>query len=208
MESTAGDMADEGLAEAAAIVHVASNDEATVSTFCAEVERVLSGVARVQRLTGTVQPTRYTGGAMHDFAYAHQRVQQSGHAMPNAFLLPLCKLPEWWAKDWMERHTYFLPRYDDEGRMQSEGHALASAAGITCLLRRTYKSPTEPAPEGAYDFVTYFECADADVPTFHQVCASLRDVARNPEWKFVREGPTWHGRRVATWAELFAERPR
>jgi len=44
------------------------------------------------------------------------------------------------------------------------------------------------------------------VPTFHRVCAALRDVARNPEWKFVREGPTWHGRRVATWAELFAER--
>ena len=63
-------------------------------------------------------------------------------------------------------------------------------------MRRTYKNPTEPAPEGAYDFVTYFECADADVPTFHAVCAALRDVARNPEWRFVREGPTWHGRRV------------
>jgi len=27
-------------------------------------------------------------------------------------------------------------------------------------------------------------------------------VTRNPEWSFVREGPTWHGRRVATWPEL------
>jgi hypothetical protein len=62
---------------------------------------------------------------------------------------------------------------------------------------------TEPAPEDAYDFLTYFECADADVPTFHAVCAALRDVSRNPEWKFVREGPTWHGRRVATWSGLF-----
>src|SRR5262245_31731769 len=26
--------------------------------------------------------------------------------------------------------------------------------------------------------------------------------------KFVREGPTWHGRRVATWAELFGEHAR
>jgi hypothetical protein len=52
--------------------------------------------------------------------------------------------------------------------------------------------------------VTYFECADADVPTFHEVCAALRDVKKNPEWAFVREGPTWHGRRVATWPELFA----
>jgi hypothetical protein len=71
-------------------------------------------------------------------------------------------------------------------------------------MRRTYKHPTPPAPDTAYDFVTYFECADADVKTFHEVCAALRDVRRNPEWAFVREGPTWHGRRVATWAELFA----
>jgi hypothetical protein len=103
----------------------------------------------------------------------------------------------------MERHTYFLPRFDDTGRRLTEGHALAAAAGIPCLLRRTYRSPTEPAPEGTYDFVNYFECADADVPVFHQVCTALRDVARNPEWQFVREGPTWRGRRVATWAELF-----
>ena len=51
--------------------------------------------------------------------------------------------------------------------------------------------------------LTYFECSDADVPTFHRVCDALRDVARNPEWRFVREGPTWHGRRVASWDELF-----
>lgn len=145
----------------------------------------------------------YTGGAMHNFAYARQVTQQPGVAAPNAFLLPLRKTAGWWAKDWMERHTYLLPRYDDTGRMTSEGHALAASAGVSCLMRRTYKSPTEPAPEGAYDFVTYFECADADVPVFHAVCASLRDVARNPEWRFVREGPTWHGRRVRDWTELF-----
>jgi hypothetical protein len=86
----------------------------------------------------------------------------------------------------------------------NEGHARAAEAGIACLLRRTYKYPSEPAPVGRYDFLTYFECADADVPTFHAVCAALRDVRRNPEWTFVREGPTWQGRRVATWAELFA----
>jgi hypothetical protein len=87
--------------------------------------------------------------------------------------------------------------------MVSEGHALAAATGIACLMRRTYDHETNPAPTGAYDFLTYFECADADVPTFHQVCAALRDVKRNPEWEFVREGPCWHGRRVATWPELF-----
>jgi hypothetical protein len=103
------------------------------------------------------------------------------------------------------------PRVHTGAAMNNFAYAHAvvqQPAGIPCLLRRTYKSVAEPASEGAYDFVTYFECADADVPTFHRVCASLRDVRRNPEWAFVREGPTWRGRRVATWPDLFAERGR
>jgi hypothetical protein len=205
-DAAGGAIADDGVALADAVVHVAAPAAQPVSDFCAEATRLLGSMAGLRVIGGVVRPKTYTGAAMNNFAYAHQVVQQPGRVMPNAYLLPMSKTAAWWAKDWMERHTYFLPRYDDEGRMKSEGHALASAAGIACLLRRTYKATTEPAPEGAYDFVTYFECADADVPTFHRVCAALRDVARNPEWKFVREGPTWHGRRVATWAELFAER--
>ncbi|HWN93355.1 MAG TPA: hypothetical protein VNQ15_18175, partial [Verrucomicrobiae bacterium] len=159
---------------------------------------------RVHVLQGVRRPRSYTGGAMNKWAYERQVVQQPGTAMPNAFLVPMSKTAEWWRKDWMERHTYFLPTYDDEGRMRAEGHALATEAGIACLLRRTYRNDRHPAPDGAYDFLTYFECADRDVPTFHQVCAALRDVKRNPEWRFVREGPTWHGRRVASWKELFS----
>jgi hypothetical protein len=207
-DAAPGGVADDGVLHAAAVVHVAAPTAEPVGDFCAEAVRRLERLAGVRVLSGVVRPRTYTGAAMNNFAYAHAVVQQPGGVMPNAFLLPMSKTAAWWAKDWMERHTYFLPRYDDEGRMVSEGHALASAAGVPCLLRRTYKSAAEPAPPGAYDFVTYFECADDDVPTFHAVCASLRDVARNPEWKFVREGPTWHGRRVATWAELFTGSPR
>ena len=199
-----GAIADDGVARADAVVHVAAPTAQPVGDLCAEVERLLGPLARLRVIGGVVRPKVYTGAAMNNFAYAHQVVQQPGRVMPNAFLLPMSKIAAWWTKDWMERHTYFLPRYDDDGRMRSEGHALASSAGVACLLRRTYKATAEPAPEGAYDFVTYFECADADVPTFHQVCDALRDVARNPEWKFVREGPMWQGRRVATWPELFA----
>jgi hypothetical protein len=202
-DATPGDVADDDLVHADAVVHVAAPTSQPVDDFCAEAARLLGPVARVRVLSGVVRPKTYTGAAMNNFAYAHAVVPQPGTVMPNAFLIPMSKTAAWWAKDWMERHTYFLPRYDDAGRMRSEGHALASAAGIPCLLRRTYKYPSEPAPEGSYDFITYFECADADVPTFHQVCASLRDVAKNPEWQFVREGPTWQGRRVATWQDVF-----
>jgi hypothetical protein len=201
--STAGHLPDEAVSDAGAVIHVASNDGAIVSTFCAGCARLLRDGARVRMLSGTVQPTRYTGGEMHDFAYARQIAQRSGEAMPNAFLLPLQKLPEWWAKDWMERHTYFLPRYED-GRMVSEGHPLAAAAGIPVLMRRTYRGGDVLSPEGGYDFLTYFECADTDVPTFHAVCAALRDVRRNPEWQYVREGPAWHGRRAGSWSALWA----
>ncbi len=202
--ATQADIVDNELLRADAVVHVASATAAPVAKFCAEVARLLGPEIKPRVLSGVVRPTNCTSNAMHSFAYAHQVIQQPGRAMPNAFLIPMSKTPTWWAKHWMERHTYFLPRYDEAGRMVNEGHALAAAAGIPCLTRRTYRGETEPTAEGAYDFVNYFECADADVPTFHAVCAALRDVAKNPEWNFVREGPTWHGRRVATWAELFA----
>ena len=206
--ATPADIADEGILDADWVIHVASKRAEVVDELCAGVTKHLASVARARVLRGVVRPKNYTGAAMNNWAYGHAVVQQRGAAMPNAFLCPMSKTPEWWRKDWMERHTYFLPRYDEQGRMVSEGHALATAAGIPCLLRRTYKSVTEPAVEGDYDFVSYFECDDAAIPTFHAVCAALRDVTRNPEWRFVREGPTWHGRRVGSWADLFARAPK
>lgn len=204
VSATPGQIEDDGLLGADAVVHVASPRAEPVAAFCAEAARLLAPALAPHVLAGVVRPMVYTGGAMHEFAYAHRVVQQPGTVMPHAFLVPMSKTAAWWKKGWMERHTYFLPRYDESGRKLSEGHALAAAPGIACLMRRTYKQVSEPAPAGAYDFINYFECADAGVETFHQVCAALRDVARNPEWNFVREGPTWQGRRVATWAELFA----
>lgn len=203
VSATAGDIADAELLRTDVVVHVASATAEPIAEFCAELTRLVGPAIKPLILPGVVRPMVYTGNAMHNFAYAHRVLQQPGAVMPNAFLVPMSKTAAWWDKGWMERHTYFLPRYDDAGRMVNEGHALAAAAGIACLMRRTYKNVAEPAPAGAYDFITYFECADADVPIFHAVCAALRDVAKNPEWRFVREGPTWHGRRVATWAELF-----
>jgi hypothetical protein len=78
-------------------------------------------------------------------------------------LLPLSKTEAWWEMDWMRRHIYFLPRYDEMGRRIADGHALAAEEGIAYLMRRTYRQSVEPAPLGVYDFVNYFECADEDV---------------------------------------------
>jgi hypothetical protein len=198
-----GQLDDPGLVGAQAVVHVAATAPEPVTEFRAGLARLLGPAVTQRVLSGVVRPPGYTGQAMFNFSYGERVLQQPAAVMPNAFLVPLSKTADWWRKDWMERHTYFLPRYDGAGTMRNQGHALAAAQGIACLLRRTYKALTEPAAEGDFDFITYFECADAEVPVFHDVCGALRDVTRNPEWAFVREGPTWHGRRTATWRELF-----
>ncbi len=194
---------DHALTEAKAIVHVASDNAGIVDEFCSALLQLVDRMVIAGLLKGVVRAPRYTGAAMHEFAYARQVSQQAGHRAPHAFLVPMKKTPEWWVKDWMERHTYFLPRFDESGSMINHGHASAAAAGIPCLMRRTYKPLVEPAPACEYDFVNYFECADADVQTFHAVCSRLRDPVTNPEWHYVREGPTWHGRRVEEWEDLF-----
>jgi hypothetical protein len=204
VSSTPAQITDPGLLDADSIVHVAAPDETTVNAFTTGLARLLRDAAAIRFIRGVVRPTRYTGNAMHEFAYAHQVLQQPGERMPNAFLVPLSKTAAWWDKAWMEQHTYFLPRYTDDGQMVHEGHALAASAGIASVMRRTYKSESQPAPDGNYDFATYFECADADLSTFNAVVTALRDVKKNPEWSFVREGPMWRGRRVPAWADLFS----
>src|SRR2546429_4142335 len=158
LDATPADIADDELLRTDAVIHVASATARPVAEFCAELARLFGSTIRSRVLGGVVRPKNYTGTAMHNFAYAHQVVQQPGTVMPHAFLVPMRKTTGWWEKGWMERHTYFLPRYDDSNRMLNEGHALAAAAGIACLMRRTYKSPAEPAPAGVYDFISYFEC--------------------------------------------------
>jgi hypothetical protein len=197
-----GAIKDEGLMAADVIVHVSAAKPEPVSALRLSLTELIAS-RRLRIIGGAVLPLNYTGNRMHDFAYAHRVLQRPAAEAPNAFLIPLSKTAAWWRKCWMERHTYFLPRYDADGRRVADGHALAAEQGIPYLLRRSYRQFEEPAPAGVYDFINYFECADADIVHFQATCAALRDVARNPEWLYVREGPTWHGRRAASWAELF-----
>lgn len=195
---------DDDLLSSDALLHVADAKLDVVQKFVDELLRLTSGTEAYVRVTRGVQRTpAHSSAAMQEFAYAHQVQQRRGSEMPHVFVVPMSKTAEWWAKDWMERHTYFLPRYDGNNRQMNEGHMHAAAPGIPYLYRRTYKHATLPAPEGEYDFVNYFECAEEGVAVFREVCTALRDTSRNPEWAYVREGPTFQGLRVATWAELF-----
>jgi hypothetical protein len=108
--------------------------------------------------------------------------------------------------NWMHRESFFLPRYDAQERLVAKGHALAAAAGIPVIVRRNVHAPEGYEQAGGYDFVPYFEFAEAHASVFRAVMAALRDVTQNPEWAYVREGPEWWGRRVGGAAALWEQR--
>jgi hypothetical protein len=157
----------------------------------------------VETLAGVQRPRSYTSYAMTQFAYAPALPPGPGERLPLGVVTPQNKTADWWAMHWMRRESFFLPRYDDRGNAVAPGHALVAEAGIPCINRRLYHAPDGYGQQGNYDFVGYFEFADADAPIFRAVMAGLRDVAQNPEWAYVREGPEWWGRRVRRAAELW-----
>ena len=113
------------------------------------------------------------------------------------------KTAEWWARDWMHRESFFLPRYDGEENILCKGHSLAAASGISCITRRLMHSPGGYGQNCSYDFVGYFEFDEEHTSVFVEVMAALRDVDQNPEWKYVREGPEWWGRRIRQASDLW-----
>jgi hypothetical protein len=150
----------------------------------------------VETLAGVQKPRSYTSYAMTQFAYAPALPPKPGAQCPLGVVTPQNKTAAWWTMDWMRRESFFLPRYDAQGNLSAQGHALAAAAGIPCITRRLVHAPEGYGREGSYDFIGYFEFAEADASTFRAVMAGLRNVAKNPEWAYVREGPEWWGRRV------------
>ncbi len=157
----------------------------------------------VETLSGVQKPRSYTSYAMTQFAYAPAFTPKSGAQCPLGVVTPQNKTAAWWAMDWMHRESFFLPRYDAQENLVAKGHALTAEAGIPCITRRLVHAPDGYGREGQYDFIGYFEFAEAHMPAFRAVMAALRDVAQNPEWAYVREGPEWWGRRVPSAAGLW-----
>ena len=157
----------------------------------------------VETLSGVQRPRSYTSHAMTQYAYARAQQPGPGSVHPLGVVTPMNKSSEWWDMDWMHRESFFLPRYDAKENMVAKGHALAADAGIACITRRLVHAPKGYGMEGSYDFVGYFEFAEADAATFNSVMAALRDTEQNPEWAYISEGPEWWGRRVGEPAGLW-----
>ena len=157
----------------------------------------------VETLSGVQRPRSYTSHAMTQYAYARAQQPGPGSAHPLGVVTPMNKNAQWWSMDWMHRESFFLPRYDAYENMVVKGHALAADAGIDCITRRLVHAYGGYGQDGSYDFVGYFEFAEADAATFSAVMAALRDTGQNPEWAYISEGPEWWGRRVGDPMELW-----
>lgn len=193
------DLVHPGIAGARALLRL----EASAFSVIEGVDRALRALigahgGSVETIGGVQRPRSYTSHAMQQYAYAPALAPQPAAAHPWGVVTPMNKTAAWWAMPWIQRESFFLPRYDADDRMTVPGHTLASADAVPTVVRRLVHAPERYGQSGRYDFVGYFEFADAHADVFTRVMANLRDRAQNPEWKYVEEGPEWWGRRVAT----------
>ena len=164
-----------------------------------DLRRRLGDAAVLVSMEGAERAPRYTSRDLHDYAYRPAAVRRSGQQAACAIIVPLGKTPEWWERPALDRHAYFYPHVDAATGCGVPGHARAAEEGIPVLYRRLYHNPDGYGRPGEYDFITYFECERRHLATFDRVHAALRDTSKNPEWRYVREGPLWRGRRVLKW---------
>jgi hypothetical protein len=189
----------EGIGAARYAVQLSGNYRPRLEEVTADLKRRVSGAADLIVVDGAERATRYTSAEMQSYAYKPALSRLSGRVARNAIIVPMSKTSAWWEKTALERHSYFYPRHDDATGASVKGHAQAAEAGIKTIFRKLYHNPDGYQRAGEFDFVTYFECTDENVPMFDQICRALRDEVQNPEWKYVVEGPEWRGKRVIRW---------
>lgn len=189
----------EGIGAARYVVHLSANYRPRLDEVTCDLKRRVAGSADVIILDGAERSTRYSSAEMHNFAYKPALSRQSGRVARNAIIVPMSKTSAWWEQSALERHSYFYPHHEDSSGSPVKGHAKAAEAGIPKIYRKLYHNPDGYQRQNEFDFITYFECTDENVPVFDQICRALRDERQNPEWKYVLEGPEWRGKRVLRW---------
>jgi hypothetical protein len=129
-------------------------------------------------LRGVLQHLHYTPRSERTELEKISRFESDASSEPTAVLIPIRKSAEWWKLSQDERQVLFqkTPRH--------EGHHGIGRKYADRIFRRLYHSryvePTAP-----YDFLTYFEFEEMDVPYFRKLISELRDIKNNPEWLYV-----------------------
>src|SRR5215469_10007986 len=90
-----GQVTDDGLKGAEAIVHVAATAPEPINEFRDGLARLLGPAITPRVLSGAARPLSYTGQAMFNYSYAERVLQQPAAVTPNAFIVPVSKTAEW-----------------------------------------------------------------------------------------------------------------
>jgi chlorite dismutase len=187
------------IAAAGHVVQVTAKYRPRLQAVEHELRRRLGDLAEILSIEGCERPSHYSSPEMREFATRRAPVRRPARQSGHALILPLSKTDAWWAMPPLARQTYFYPHVDRDSGCEVPGHATAAEEGITTLFRRLYHNPDGYQRPGEYDFIACFECEERHLEAFARVHEALRDTTRNPEWRFVREGPLWKGRRVLKW---------
>ncbi|HEX5107217.1 MAG TPA: hypothetical protein VFV95_02165 [Vicinamibacterales bacterium] len=190
---------DSVMAAARHVVQITGKYRPKLEQVEVEMRRRLGDAAGIFSIEGAERPPRYTSAELHDFAYRRAAARRSGRQATQAIILPINKTADWWAKPALERHAYFYPHVDEITGCAVAGHARAAEPGVADLYRRLFHNPDGYQRPGEFDFITYFEYDEEHGETFDRIHSALQDVSQNPEWRYVREGPVWRGRRVLKW---------
>ena len=181
------------------MVQVTSKYRPSLNDAEKELRRRVGELAEISTLTGAVRRPQYTSAELYTWAYGQAKPRASGRVLSNAIIIPIRKTAEWWAMPAMERHHYFYPHHDRQAGRDVRGHAELGRAAANRIHRRVFYNPDGEGRQDEWDFIAYFECADEDLGLFDDTLIAMRDTSRNPEWRFVEEGPLWKGKRTLRW---------
>lgn len=182
-----------------ALIRVESTDIQKVDDFFATVGPVLAETFFLDFRMGVTGQLNYTNTETLARLKKEAPKRGDGKEQPNAVAFPLSKSAEWWALP-TDRRTELFSSHEDKFGKGHLGHNGVGFLYISKIYRKLYHSRFIDPQQ---DFMTYFEFADADKPVFESLLSGLRDTAKNQEWKYVKEGPIFWGKRVEGPEKMF-----
>ena len=182
-----------------AMIRMESLSRQAIEKFIQEMSVGMEAYFETETQFGVTSQLNYTDSATLQRLKDLAPTRGAGRDQPNAVVLPLSKTAEWWGLPQEKREQYFF-KHPEVFNPQHLGHNAIGFKYINKIFRKLYHSRFMG---GDQDFITYFEFANSDAKSFDQLLDGLRDVALNPEWKFVIEKPLFQGRRVQSPEEIF-----
>jgi len=182
----------------AALIRVESMRRDNVENYLTQLREILGVFFTIESRFAVTRQLNYTDAETLKQLKDNAPKRGKGTEQPNAVVFPLSKIPEWWALTQEKRQQYFFKDPERFGKEQM-GHNEIGFLYIRQIFRKLYHSRFDD-PGG--DFITYFEFSDDNLEAFNSLLEGLRNVEKNPEWKFVAEGPLFSGKRVSTPADM------